>query len=105
MNENKCQIVLIRNTEKCKKGFLNVVLKKKNEFDGEENKKNLTKIKPLNYFEEDFIDWTGYLNFPNFNKSFIIYYLYKYVCKRNTNLQKLINNYGNVEEIEDFKNN
>ena len=64
MNENKCQIVLIRNTENCKKGFLNVVLKKKTEFDGEENKKNLTKIKPLNYFEEDFIDW-------NFDKSFI----------------------------------
>ena len=40
MNENKCQIVLIRNIEKCKKGYLNVFLKKKNEFDGEENKEN-----------------------------------------------------------------
>ena len=47
MNENKCQIVLIRNTEKCKKGFLNVVLKKKNDSLQLPFKNNQAKIRPI----------------------------------------------------------
>ena len=105
MNINKCQIVLITNNEKCKKDYLNTIKKKKNEFDEKENKINITKIKPLKYFENDFIDWTRYLNFSNFDKSFLIFYLYKYFCKGNTNLQMLLNNYGDVKEIKNIKNN